>query len=156
MIDHCPKKKKRDRLKAVSIAVALFLSLVGFGPCSAQGLVGAPDYHNNLPQYYLPGFDESVRHNYIAILISSVLFLKLGIPLLNRLRWWKKYWAAASFSIAFMVGLIVDFTCKVFWPGVAWSSEEPLLEWFITGGLFGFSCLLVATIFQKSQPLASK
>jgi len=138
MIDHCPKKKKRDRLKAVSIAVALFLSLVGFGPCSAQGLVGAPDYHNNLPQYYLPGFDESVRHNYIAILISSVLFLKLGIPLLNRL------------------GLIVDFTCKVFWPGVAWSSEEPLLEWFITGGLFGFSCLLVATIFQKSQPLASK
>jgi len=155
--DDCPTglKKVRDQLRAAWIAIFLLIAGIFVGPVAAQQLLGAPLVTGGAISNTARVIDESVRRNYIATLISSVLFLKLGIPPLNRRRWWKTYWAPASFSIAFVVGLIVDLICQIFWPGVTLLSEDPLLEWFITGWLFGLSCLLTAAIFRASQPMSS-
>jgi hypothetical protein len=160
MIDNCPKglKKKRDRFKAVSIAAFLFLSLMVIGPCSAQGLIGAPDpeearrvmaeeYRREMSKVH-----ESDRLNYLSTLVTVLLFLKLGIPLFKHRSWWKKNWPALSFSVPFLAGVTVDIFYKTFWMGGL--MYEDLLEGLTTGMLFGTPCLVTAAIFHASQPMA--
>lgn len=160
MTDDCPTglKKLRDRLRTAWIAACLFIAGIIVGPIAAQGLFGAPGITGgqvSMTPRVIRVIDESVRRNYLSTLVASVLFLKLGIPLLNRQRWWQTYWSVFSFFGAFMAGMLVDCACKIVWPGVKWSSVDPVLECLITGCLFGISCLLTAAIFRASQPISS-
>jgi hypothetical protein len=150
MIDHCPKKKKRDRLKAVSIAAFLFLSLVSISPCSAQGLIGAPElpaYHNISNPV---GIDESDRRNYLPTLVIVLLFLNLGIPLFNRCHWWKKHWPTFSFSVPLLAGATVGIFYNTYSTGI----ENPLLDCLTTGMLIGTSNLVTAAIFHLPGNMA--
>jgi hypothetical protein len=153
MTDNCPKglKKVRDRFKAAWMTACLLIGL-GVGQSAAQGQWGGE--MASVPVRTV--VDESVRRNYWSILVTTFLFLKLGIPLLNPRRWWKKYWPIASFSFPFLVGMFVDCCCNCLWPGVGWTSTDPVLEIFITGWLFGISCLLTAAIFHKSLPMVAE
>jgi hypothetical protein len=156
LTDNCPKglKKARDRITAVWIATCLFLG-IGIVGNTAQGRFS--DYSGIAGGISpMKVIDESVRRNYLSTLISTFVFLKLGIPLLNPHQWWKKYWPIASFFFPFMVGMFVDSLCNSLWPGAGWDSANPELECFVTGCLFGLSCLVTAAIFHKSLPLASE
>lgn len=157
MTDDCPValKKIRDRIRAAWVTSVLFVAGLMIGPIAAQQMFGAPmATAGEMVPRTMRVIDESVRRNYFSTLITSVLFLKLGIPYLTRHHWWRNFWVEASFSIAFLVGLVVDCACKILWPGVRWTSGDGFLEWLVTGLIFGLSCLLTTAIFRASQPMS--
>jgi hypothetical protein len=150
LTDNCPKglKKIRDRCRAAWVATSIFLAGIGIGRCAVHNALGAPMQHI--------GGAVSVNpvQRYLSIL--DMVFLFLSIAWFDPRRWWKEYWPIASFSIPFLVGVLVDSFCHRSWPGIGWTFANQLLEVFATGLLFGLSCLMTAAFFDGSLPMISE